>query len=94
MNFMCSFYARKITIVQFKSFEPVMDKPIVEDKVNNAVNADSGSNPESYTAVFMIKPHQACSKQTKKQTENIIQLKKTVTFLMMCFVDEPKRPVK
>jgi len=94
MDFMCSFYSRKITVVQFKSFKTVMDKPIVEDEINDAINADAGTNPEFVIARFPVEPHQPNRNQPKKQTENVVQFKKTMTFLMMRFVDEPKRPVK
>lgn len=94
MDFMRTANPGQILIAAFKSFKTVVDKPIVEDKINDTVQADADTNPKRITAVFLIKPHQSQSNQTKKQAENIVQFKKTVAFLVVRFMDKPKWPVE
>jgi len=39
--------ARKINVVTFKSFKTVMDKPIVKDKIDDAVKTDACADPKT-----------------------------------------------
>ena len=46
MNFMRPADAGQITIITFKSFETIMDKPVVENEINDTIDAYTSTNPK------------------------------------------------
>ncbi len=66
----------------------------MEDEIDDAINGDACPHPESVVQIFMALPHQPECQSSKTETENIIQLKETVLFLMVRFMDEPQRAME
>ena len=38
--------AHQVTVIAFKRFKAVVDKPVVKNKINDAIYADAGTNPK------------------------------------------------
>ena len=94
MNFMRPANLQQIPVIGFEGFETVMDKPIVKNKIDHAISADSHSYPKAVVQCNMPKPHQPQSYRGKYNTEQVIQLKPAMLLLVMCFMDEPQRPME
>lgn len=58
MNFVRPADFQQVFVIGFKRFETVMYEPIVENKVDDAIQADSCSHPKTIVEHDMTEPHQ------------------------------------
>jgi hypothetical protein len=84
----------QITVVAFKCSETVMNKPIVEGEVDNAVGTYSGAYPKAIVKIDMPYPHQPQGQCSKANTEQVVQLKPAMALLVVRFMNKSQRPVK
>jgi len=59
MNFMCLADFEQVLIVGFEGFKTVVYKPIVKNKVDNAVGANASAYPKAVIERQVPQPHQA-----------------------------------